>query len=180
MAKKLVVFKPTEQTKDTYFDSQNTLYARDQTTGEIIRKSAINTRTIMSEQFKSAKIIFARDTQNVSNGAFIANQTFATIPAGKVWILVSLTVCQNSYGGGAQHGYGAIGVNAANSYLVELMTANNTNESQTVNFANTIAFTSGVQFQTTLFAMGGIGAVTTIRTVLVAWEIDKSEFLNIN
>ena len=87
MADKIVVYKPILDSKsDIYQNSVQTQYARDQTTGNLFLTSGTNTRCIIPEQFKSAKLIGA------SASAINTQTTIYTVPAGKIFILSSAQV----------------------------------------------------------------------------------------
>lgn len=85
-----VVFKPLDVgLKDNYQGSVQTQYARDQTTGNLFLTSGTNTRTILTEQFKTSTFINEDDSAtNSDNDIYI-------VPAGKVFIMTFafLNVC---------------------------------------------------------------------------------------
>lgn len=75
-------YVPVKSLADTYQSSQDTNYARDQTTGDLFLKSGINNRCIIPEQFKDATFILQDNTAiNADNRVYI-------VPAGKVFLLL--------------------------------------------------------------------------------------------
>ena len=83
---KLVAYKPVKSASDLYQTSQNTNYARDQTTGELFLKSGANVRTLLTEQFKTA--FFEQD----DGTAVDTLTTILTVPAGKTFLLIGASL----------------------------------------------------------------------------------------
>ena len=75
-------YKPVLSTKDVYQGSQNTNYARDQTTGQIFLKSGVNQRCVLPEQFKTAVFVLKDNTANNTSN------TVYTVPTGRVFFLL--------------------------------------------------------------------------------------------
>lgn len=79
-------YKPVLSKSDVYQGSQNTQYARDQTTGDVFLKSGINQRCIVPEQFKTAVL------KVVDNTAINDENNVYTVPQGKVMLVLGMSL----------------------------------------------------------------------------------------
>lgn len=79
-------YVPILSKEDVYQSSQDTNYARDQTTGQIFLKSGINQRCIVPEQFKTATM------KVVDNTAVNAENNVYVVPQGKVMLVLGMTL----------------------------------------------------------------------------------------
>lgn len=78
----LKAFTGIPSKNDIYQGSENSNYVRDQTTGQLVLKSGINTRCIIPEQFSSATLIIKDNT------AINATGNIYTVPDGKVFLML--------------------------------------------------------------------------------------------
>jgi hypothetical protein len=167
---KLVAYKPIKSASDTYQTSVSTNYQKDQTTGELFKTSGNNVRTIIPEQFKSAKLI-ARNNY-ASNGY----NTIYTIPAGKVFILTSAAFWQNAAAlTTGNSGQLRVVLGATTYPLVEIRgTAAASNISFPLTYSALMVFQENFKFE-----VGNATANLTTGASVLGYEIDSSEYLGV-
>ena len=169
MAKqKFVAFKPIKSQNDTYQTSVSTSYAKDQTTGELFKTSGNNVRTIIPEQFKTAKLATQDDyASNTYNDVY-------EVPQGKVFVLTSAYFWQNANAGTTGNaGAFRVDINGTKYNLTYMRgTAAASNISFPLTYSALMVFDEGDTFE-----VGNATANLTTGAGVVGYEIDKSEYL---
>jgi len=172
---KAVVFKPIGVAlKDNYQGSVSTNYQRDQVTGELFKTSGSNVRTIIPEQFKTAKFINEDDSAtNSDNDVYI-------VPAGKIFVMTFafLNVCCTnavaSLGSTGRLRY-RIGGGAYKALLRFMAPVG-------VSFSNNQGLTPSAYMvfdELTEFNVSSSNAAVAATSTVMGYEIDKSEYLGV-
>jgi hypothetical protein len=173
---KVVVFKPADVgVKDNYQSSVGTNYYRDQTTGELFKTSGNNVRTILPEQFKTAKFINEDDSAtNSDNNVYI-------VPAGKVFILTFAFLnvcCTNAVASLGSTGRLRYSTNGGGTYksLLRFMAPVGVSQSNNQGLTPS-AFM--VFDQLTEFNVASSNNAVAATATVMGYEIDKAEYLGI-
>lgn len=173
---KVVVFKPADVgIKDNYQSSVGTNYYRDQTTGELFKTSGNNVRTIIPEQYKTAKFICEDDSATGSD-----NDIYQ-VPAGKVFILCTANLDESNAAALAGLGSTArlrYSTNGGGSYK-SLIRINGVGGS---NFGKCLSiYPSALMVfdENTIFNVVSPSANLAAMACVMGYEIEKSEYLGV-
>lgn len=160
---------------DFYQSSVSTNYQRDQVTGELFKTSGNNVRTIIPEQFKSAKFINEDQTAtNTDNDIYV-------VPTGKVFILTFafLNVCNTnailSLGSTGRLRYSTNGGATYKALLRFMGTVG-------VSFSNNQGLTPSAYMvfdQLTEFNVSSSNNALAATATVMGYEIEKSEYLGV-
>jgi hypothetical protein len=168
-----VAYKPVLSENDLYQSSVSTNYYKDQTTGKLFLSSGTNTRTIIPEQFKTAKLIGA------SASASNTTTSIYTIPAGKVFILTSAQVCTNwnnaiallTNFGNLRYQNGGVPVSIIRTFACPAQAGS---VSSNLNPSSILVFDENFTFE-----VSSNSANMNCGGCILGYEIDKSEYLGV-
>lgn len=170
-----VAYKPVKSANDLYQSSVSTNYQRDQVTGELYKTSGSNVRTIIPEQFTSAKFICEDDSATNSD-----NDIY-TVPAGKVFFLATANLDESNSSALAGLGSTArlrYSTNGGVSYK-SLIRINGVPGS---NFGKCLSiYPSALMVfdENTIFNVSSPNANLAAMGCVMGYEINKSEYLGI-